>query len=64
MAYSYEKLVSWRLRLLEGQFNIVHRPVVMDQATYVLSRLETTGADKYPLEDDIQVLEVPRAVLS
>lgn len=53
-------LARWRLRLLELEFHVVHRPGRQHQAPYALSRLPTTGADTVTLSDEVPVFSVTR----
>jgi len=50
------KLQRWRLRLLEFEFDVVHRPGIKHQAADALSRLNTQGEDEEPLEDEVPTL--------
>lgn len=52
------KLVRWHLRLSEFDFEVVHWGGVKHEAAEALSRLEKTGMEKSPLEDDIPVLTI------
>lgn len=55
LAYASRRLFKWRLRLLEIEFDDVHRASVIHQVADVLSRLLTDGTDTTPLKHDLPV---------
>lgn len=50
------KLVRWRLRLSEFQFNVSHHAGTKHQAPDALLWLKTTGTDQMSIDDDTPVL--------
>lgn len=53
------RLQSWRLRLLDFDYDVVHRDGIKYQAAYTLSRRSTTDGEISPFNDDIPVLLEP-----
>lgn len=53
-------LAHWRFRLLELEFDVVHRPGRQQQAPDAVSRSPNTGSDTTPLRDDVPVFIVTR----
>lgn len=53
-----EKLACWRLRLLEFDFDIVHRRGVKHQVIDAVFRILITSADNTELEEEIPVMMV------
>lgn len=54
------KLARWLLGSSEFGFKVVLRTEVKHQALDVLSSLNTTGMDEYPIEDYVPVLTVTK----
>lgn len=57
MADATGKLARWRLRLLEYDYEIQHRPGVKHQAADALSRVRTDGGDETELDDEVPTFE-------
>lgn len=51
-----ESLAHWRLRILEYDLEVMHRPDIVHQAPNALYRLDTKGSDTNALEDNIPTL--------
>lgn len=49
------KLVRWRLRLSELEFDVLHRARIKHHAADALFRLSTTGTDETKLDDELLV---------
>ena len=47
------RLTRWRLRLAEFDYEITYRPGRVHQVPDALSRIETSGVDKSPVDDEI-----------
>lgn len=59
---STEKLVRWRLRLLELELDIVHYTGIKHQTADVLLPLRNTRTDQTPIGDEIQVLCITSSI--
>lgn len=55
---SSERIACRCLRLLEYEFDVVHRAGIKREALAGISRLPTTGEDRTPLKDDLHMLAV------
>ena len=52
------RLLRWRLRLLEFDFIVTHRPGVQHKVADAMSRLSTDGHDTTELDDEIPTINV------
>lgn len=50
------RLARWELRLLEYDLEVMHRPVIVHQATDALYRINTTVFDTTPPDDEMGTL--------
>lgn len=55
---STRRLTRWHLRLSEAVIDVVHRACLKYHATKLFFRLQTTGEDDVPLEDDLSLLTI------
>lgn len=52
------KLAQWRLRLMELDFEAIHRVIAKHQAANALSRLPKNRTGNKDIEDEIRVLAI------
>ena len=52
------RLLRWKLRIQEYDYDITHRPGAQHKAADALSRIRTDGTDQRPLDDGIPTINV------